>query len=197
MKQHAPGGVYVIPSLDDLRHFHGVIFIRRGPFTNGIFKFQIKLPEKYNDANTWPQITFSSYVYNPYVNAETGELDIKSAYPTWDSHRHYLVTVLTYLKKIFYIKSFGKEAKANIEARDLAKKDPAAFRKKVESCVRESQRSVYVNDPGCTAKFTEDELCHEILRDLMKKKLKEPMTVTRQQIIDCIKEAKNATKNTV
>lgn len=197
LKQHAPGGVYVIPSLDDLRHFHGVIFIRRGPFTNGIFKFQIKLPEKYNDANAWPQITFSSYVYNPHVNAETGELDIKSAYPSWDSHQHYLVTVLTYLKKIFYMKTFGKEAKANIEARDLAKKDPAAFRKKVESCVRESQRSVYINDPGCTAKFTEDELCHEILRDLMKKKLKEPMTVTRQQIIDCIKEAKKSTINTV
>jgi len=197
LKQHAPGGVYVIPSLDNLRHFHGVIFVRRGPFTNGIFKFQIKLPEKYNDTNTWPQITFSSYVYNPHVNAETGELDIKSTYPVWDPHRHYLVTVLTYLKKIFYMKTFGNEAIANIDARDLSKSDPVAFRKKVESCVRESQRSVYINDPGCTAKFTEDELCHEVLRDLMKKKLKNPTTVTRAQIIDCIKEAKSSTKNTV
>ena len=77
LKNHAPGGVYLIPSLDDLRHFHGVIFVRRGPYTNGIFKFQLRLPRKYNDVDAWPQITFSSYVYNPHVNPNTGELDLK------------------------------------------------------------------------------------------------------------------------
>lgn len=189
LKQHAPGGVYLIPSLDDLRHFHGVIFVRRGPFTNGIFKFQIRLPDRYNDVNAWPQITFSSYIYNPHVNAETGELDVRSAYPTWDPHRHYLVTVLTYLKKIFYMKTFGKDAVANKEARDLARKDPAAYRKKVESCVRESQKSVFVNDPGCTAKFTEDEICHQVLRDLMMKNLKDPSQMTRKVILEMVDEA--------
>ena len=91
-------GVYLIPSMNDLRHFFGVIFVRRGPFTNGIFKFQLRLPEKYNDVNMWPQITFTSFVYNPYVNPKTGELDIRSAYPEWNPSKHYLVTVLTYLK---------------------------------------------------------------------------------------------------
>ena len=98
LKSHAPGGVYLIPSMNNLRHFYGVIFVRRGPFTNGIFKFQLRLPEKYNDVNMWPQITFTSFVYNPYVNPKTGELDIRSAYPEWNPSKHYLVTVLTYLK---------------------------------------------------------------------------------------------------
>lgn len=44
LKSHSPGGVYLIPSLAELRTFYGVIFVRRGPFTNGIFKFQLKLP---------------------------------------------------------------------------------------------------------------------------------------------------------
>mmetsp|Transcript_11915 Transcript_11915/g.16469 ORF Transcript_11915/g.16469 Transcript_11915/m.16469 type:complete len:250 (-) Transcript_11915:325-1074(-) len=189
LKQHAPGGVYLIPSIDNLRTFHGVIFVRRGPFTNGIFKFQVTLPERYNDANAWPQITFSSYVYNPHVNVNTGELDVRVAYPSWDPHRHYLVTVLTYLKKIFYMKNFGDDAVANVEARDLARSDPAAYRKKVESCVKESQRSVFVNDPGCTARFTEEQACHQVLRELMHERLNDPATLTKNKILEMVREA--------
>jgi len=100
LKSHAPGGVYLIPSLVDLRHFYGIIFVRRGHYTNGIFKFQLRLPPRYNDQNTWPEINFSSNVFNPYVNATTGELDLKSHYPTWDPSKHYLVTALTLTKKV-------------------------------------------------------------------------------------------------
>ena len=189
LKQHAPGGVYIVPSFDDLRHFHGVIFVRRGPFTNGIFKFRLRLPEKYNDLNTWPQITFSSYVYNPHVNPKTGELDVRSAYPRWDPHRHYLVTVLTFLKKIFYVKNFGDDARANPAAKKLAKKDPEAYRKKVESCVRESQKAVFVNVPGCTARFTEETLSHRVLQDLLKRQVNEPSQVNKQVVLNIIDKA--------
>lgn len=192
LKQHAPGGVYLIPSLDNLRHFYGVIFVRRGPFTNGIFKFQIRLPEKYNDVNSWPQITFSSYVYNPFVNPETGELDVRAAYPTWDPHKHYLVTVLTYLKKIFYMKTFGEDATANSEARDLAKRDPAAYKRKVENCVKESQKLVFVNDAGCTAKFMEDKTEYQILRDLIRSQISEVGSLNRAVIMDMVKQSGEA-----
>mmetsp|Transcript_21865 Transcript_21865/g.31372 ORF Transcript_21865/g.31372 Transcript_21865/m.31372 type:complete len:222 (+) Transcript_21865:97-762(+) len=189
LKQHSPGGVYLIPSVSDLRHFYGVIFVRRGAFTNGIFKFQIRLPEKYNDLNTWPEITFSSYVYNPHVHPETGELDVKSAYPRWDPHRHYLVTVLTYLKKIFYVKTFGDDAKANPGAKKLSETDPQAYRKKVDHCVRESQKNVFINDDGCTAKFTEESLAHQVLRDLLKRQLAEPTQVNKEVVLNIIDKA--------
>eukprot|EP00542_Grammatophora_oceanica_P009570 CAMPEP_0194033484 /NCGR_PEP_ID=MMETSP0009_2-20130614/6163_1 /TAXON_ID=210454 /ORGANISM="Grammatophora oceanica, Strain CCMP 410" /LENGTH=238 /DNA_ID=CAMNT_0038674185 /DNA_START=172 /DNA_END=888 /DNA_ORIENTATION=- len=189
LRQHAPGGVYLIPSLTDLRHFYGVIFVRRGPFTNGIFKFQLKLPPTYNDLNTWPTITFTSNVFNPHVHPKTGELDVKSAYPRWDPHRHYLVTILTFLKKIFYVKTFGPDAKANKEAKKLAEKEPAAYRLKVDECVRDSQKDVFVNEDGCTAKFTEETLSHRVLRDLLKRQLVDASNVNRQVVLNIIDKA--------
>eukprot|EP00531_Pseudo-nitzschia_arenysensis_P002093 CAMPEP_0116153508 /NCGR_PEP_ID=MMETSP0329-20121206/21284_1 /TAXON_ID=697910 /ORGANISM="Pseudo-nitzschia arenysensis, Strain B593" /LENGTH=541 /DNA_ID=CAMNT_0003650425 /DNA_START=448 /DNA_END=2073 /DNA_ORIENTATION=- len=189
LKSHAPGGVYLIPSMDSLRNFHGIIFVRRGPFTNGIFKFKLDLPAKYNDTNMWPKITFQSKVYNPYVNEKTGELDVQSAYPTWDPSRHYLVTVLTYLKKIFYSKNFA-DAKANPAARELAGKDPAAYKKKVEGCVHESQKKVYVNEKGSTAKFTEEEVAHRVLRDLLKHHIRNDNQVTKQTILAQVEKSR-------
>mmetsp|Transcript_25070 Transcript_25070/g.69155 ORF Transcript_25070/g.69155 Transcript_25070/m.69155 type:complete len:230 (-) Transcript_25070:82-771(-) len=189
LKSHAPGGVYLIPSMNSLRDFYGVIFVRRGPFTNGIFKFRLNLPPKYNDVNMWPKITFSSRVYNPYVDAETGELDVQSAYPEWDPSRHYLVTVLTYLKKIFYAKTFA-DARANVEAKSLAESDPQAYKKKVEECVHESQKKVYVNDKGSTAQFTEESVAHRVLRDLLKQFIKNENQVTKQVVMAQIEKAR-------
>ena len=80
------------------------------------------------------------------------------------------------------------------EAREMAKNDFSSYRKKVESCVRESQRSVYVNEPNCTAKFTEDNACHVLLRDLMKQRMKDPNLISRQHILDCVQESMDAVK---
>jgi len=222
LKSHAPGGVYLIPSLHDLRHFHGIIFVRRGPYTNGIFKFQLVLPAMYNDHNTHPRILFhtinatddtstspkKSSVYNPHVDPITGELDVVTSYPTWDPSKHYLVTVLTFLKKIFYAKTFD-EAKANPEAKQLFTENIAEYRKKVDECVRESQKNVFVNSPQhgtvtpqspssttsesggtiCTAKFTEEQLSHRVLRDLLKANVKDPSQVSKQAILTMIDKA--------
>ena len=42
------------------------------------------------------------------VDEKTGELNIKIRYPNWDPQKHYLISLLTHLKKIFYVKSFDK-----------------------------------------------------------------------------------------
>lgn len=188
LKSHAPGGVYLVPTLSDLRHFHGIIFVRRGPFTNGVFKFQLTLPKKYNDKNQHPTILFSTPVYNPHVDPATGMLDIVSAYPVWDPSKHYLVTVLTFLKKIFYAKSFD-DAVANQEAVELQATNMAAYRAAVDACVRESQRQVFQNDEASTAVFTEEELGHRVLRDLLKQNVKDPAQVSKQAILSMIDKA--------
>lgn len=190
LKSHAPGGVYVIPSLDDLRTFYGIIFVRRGVFANGIFKFVLHLPLMYNDVDQHPRITFQSYVYNPYVDEATGELDIKTAYPNWDPSKHYLVTVLTFLKKIFYAKSFG-DAEANMEARQLAEENAAAYRAKVDACVSQSQKDVYDNEPESVAKFTEEQLSHRVLRDLLRANVKDPAQVSKTALLSMISKASN------
>lgn len=176
LKQHCPGGVYLVPSLDDLRLFHGVIFVRRGAFTNGIFKFTLRCPLAYNDIGTHPTVSFASYVYNPHVHRETGEVDVPVAYPRWDPSKHFLVTILTYVKRIFYVKDYGELTDEqrlrlpNQEALGLFQTDPEGYRRRVAECVRESQRSVFMNDPGCTLKFNEEEGCHEVLRNMMREK---------------------------
>ena len=182
LKQHCPGGVYLLPSPHSLRTFHGVIFVRRGNFTNGIFKFVLECDPRYNDVGLHPKVTFSSYVYNPHVHPVTGELDLKVAYPEWDGSKHYLVTVMTYIKRIFYLKDYdttadnGDDNAVNIESKypnqealSLCKNDPEGYRRRVSECVRESQRSVYLNEPGCTMQFKEEEACYEIFRGLMKR----------------------------
>jgi hypothetical protein len=123
------------------------------------------------------------------VNEKTGQLDIQSTYPTWDPSRHYLVTVLTYLKKIFYSKSFA-DAKANIEAKELAETDPEAYRGKVDACVRESQKNIYTNDEKSTAKFTEEQVCHRVLRDLLKHHIRNENQVTKQAVLAQIDKAR-------
>jgi ubiquitin-protein ligase len=188
LKSHAPGGVYLVPTLTDLRLFHGIIFVRRGPFTNGVFKFQLALPRLYNDKNQHPVIVFSTPVYNPHVDYDSGLLDISAAYPVWDPSRHYLVTVLTFLKKIFYAKTFA-DAVANKEAKTLQQTDAVAYRAKVDACVRESQRQVFVNDSDSTAVFTEEELGHRVLKDLLKQNVSDPTQVSKHAILSMIDKA--------
>ncbi|KAK1744934.1 ubiquitin-conjugating enzyme family protein [Skeletonema marinoi] len=163
LKSHCPGGVFIVPSLDNVRLFHGVIFIRRGVFTNAIFKFTL----------TCPPDVFSSYVYNPHVHPETGEVDMKIPYPEWIPHKHFLVTALTYIKKIFYIKDFSdlsEEAKQKLPNQDAYNKflnDQEGYRRRVAECVKEAQRSTYTSLPGSTIRFTEEDVSHQIMRDLL------------------------------
>ncbi len=176
LKQHCPGGVYLVPSHDDIRLFHGVIFVRRGAFTNGIFKFTLQCPPNYNDVNTHPTVQFSSYVYNPHVHPDTGMVDLPMAFPTWNPSKHFLVTVLTYLKRIFYIKDYNELSTdhqsllPNQEALKLFQTDGGAYRRRVQECVKESQRSIYLNDPGCTINFNKDDPRHDTLRAMMKER---------------------------
>ena len=206
LKSHAPGGVFIVPSIDNLRKFDGVIFVRRGPYMNGIFKFTLELPMMYNDVNTHPTIKFTSRVYNPYVDPETGILDMRTSYPRWDPSRHYLVTVLTFVKKIFYAKTF-EEATANLEAKELARTNPTAFTTNVHLCVTESNSSVYtkkgddsnnqdsVNSSSiqtCTLQFSEEILQHRVLRDLLKDTVKDPNSISKNYVLTLIDKAQNA-----
>jgi ubiquitin-protein ligase len=189
LKSHAPGGVYLIPSLheNEFRTFYGVIFVRRGPYMNGVFKFRLVLPQLYNDLNEHPQIIFTNTpVFSPFVDTATGALDIVTAYPRWDPARHYLVTVLTFLKKIFYAKSFD-EAIANPYAKELARTNPTAFKTQVDDCVIHSQKSVYDGIPG----FTEEKLAHRVLRELLYENIKDPNHVGKNTVLSMINKAKD------
>lgn len=44
LKLYVPSGIYILPSFDDKRIWYGTIFLRRGLYQSGIFKFTIFLP---------------------------------------------------------------------------------------------------------------------------------------------------------
>lgn len=165
LKQNAPGGVVIVPSHDDLRLWHGVIFIRKSLWANAIFKFLVHLPPAYNDHNVWPEVRFTSKVFNPFVDYETGELDLKVAFPVWDPNQHFMATVLTFVKKIFYIKDFSALKRcANREAHRLFHEDKAEFKRRVDRCVMESQETVYDDMHRSPIRFRQPAAAHDALR---------------------------------
>ena len=72
--KHAPGGVLLIPEMDNMRKFHGVIFVRRGLYRNGVFRFTMTLPLEYNSFNIYPEIIFSPPVFNPLIEPKVIQL---------------------------------------------------------------------------------------------------------------------------
>ena len=56
-----------MPEQDNIRMFHGVIFVRRGLYRDGIFRFTMELPYNYNSINSYPIITFI-----PLLDESTG-----------------------------------------------------------------------------------------------------------------------------
>ncbi len=108
LMQVAPPGVYLVPEFDNIRALHGVIFVRRGLYREGVFRFRIDLPPVYNDFNTHPLITFTPPIFNPLVDMSTGRLDltVDEALSEWHPERHFLVTALIMIKKIFYARTY-------------------------------------------------------------------------------------------
>ena len=56
LQKFCPSGVYILPQFDNIAIRHGVVFVRDRYYKNGIFKFKIKIPNKY--PNLEPQVFF-------------------------------------------------------------------------------------------------------------------------------------------
>lgn len=122
LMKHAPAGVYLMPEFDNIRRLHGVIFVRRGLYRDGVFRFVMNLPLSYNDMNTHPEIIFTPPIFNPLIDPDTGLLDLRidEYLQQWQPERHFIVTALTFLKRIFYMKSYDNFSSVpNEEARTL------------------------------------------------------------------------------
>lgn len=141
LAKNAPGGVFIMPEFNDIRKYHGVIFVKKGLYRDGIFRFTLVLPKEYNDVNTYPEITFTPPIFNPFIDPMTGILDLKQDpdKATWQPDKHYIRDALYFLKRSFYMKDFSVfENVANEEARKLFKDDKECYAELVSKCVKES-----------------------------------------------------------
>jgi len=156
LKHQAPPGVYVIPSAYSLRLWHGVIFLRKGLYKNGIFKFFLKIPESYPDNG--PKVLFISQVFHPLIDASSGELDLSIQFPKWTPNKDYIVLLLAYIKKIFYNTSFW-EARPGIRAFNQKAQqqwinDKVSFIRSCESSVTHGLEKVYENSEESSLQFS-------------------------------------------
>ncbi|KAF8822351.1 ubiquitin-conjugating enzyme subfamily protein [Cardiosporidium cionae] len=154
MQHYAPHGVYCLPSLESLLEWHCVIFVRKGIYGGGIFKFIIKIDENY--PRTSPTTIFISDVFHPLVNVSTGILDITPAFPVWNEE-HYIPLVISYVKKIFYEPEFFSSGTSNKEALYLYQDDKKLFLQKVNECVKKSQETIYDMDKHFSINFMKEE----------------------------------------
>ena len=113
-------------------------------YRNGVFHFTVKLPSEYNSLGVSPQVTFNPPVFNPLVNPTTGSMQLTlsdTLLDVWIPEKHFLATVVTAIKKMFYMKSyetFPSGCLADESARALFESNKPVFLEKVEDCVRRS-----------------------------------------------------------
>ena len=90
LKQKLPG-IYCIPSANSSLLWFGVLFIRQGPYQEGVFRsiefclnpvtdallrFQVHIPDNYPDGDV-PKVVFENHVFHPCIDPNTHQLNVK------------------------------------------------------------------------------------------------------------------------
>ncbi|KAJ2554643.1 hypothetical protein EV175_002526 [Coemansia sp. RSA 1933] len=96
---HTPRGVYVMPSLESINVWHGVMFVKRGYWRDAVVRFRIDIPREY--PRTHPVITLGTPVAHPLVRAEDGRFGLEQQFPQWVPYSDYIFHALNYLKNAF------------------------------------------------------------------------------------------------
>ncbi|XP_013188907.2 AKT-interacting protein isoform X2 [Amyelois transitella] len=137
-------GIYVIPSYENSFEWFGVIFVRAGYYEGGVFRFTITLPEKFPDESV-PVVTFSSNLYHPAVNPNTGDLNLQEVFPQWDIKRNHIWQILKYIHFIFH--NLNMKSPVNADASTMYKTNRKLFLEKVRESVVSSIDHIYDDPP--------------------------------------------------
>ncbi|GAA5811066.1 hypothetical protein MFLAVUS_004495 [Mucor flavus] len=169
---HCPLGVYVMPSSDDLYVWYGALFVHKGFYKSGTFKFRLSIPQNY--PNQPPSITFLTDMFHPLVDVN-GNVSISQQFPIWRPYQDYIFHILHYLKNMFkkvVLDGLNDKYCFNKEAYRLYRTDINVFGKLAQQCAQLSITESYLFDhfpdnnmirfsPLSEAKF--DELKAQIL----------------------------------
>lgn len=139
-------GIYVIPSKDKSLEWFGVIFVRSGLYEDGVFRFNITLPDTFPDGEH-PKVIFQSGVYHPVINENTNELYLLNGFPVWNKSEHHIWQVLKYIHWIFYYFEASISHAIDQEAAKLFKEDGEAFKRKAKQNVAKSLEQLHDPPP--------------------------------------------------
>lgn len=137
-------GIYVIPSYENSFLWYGVVFVRSGIYEGGIYRFTLTLPEKFPNEDV-PVLTFTSHLYHPSVDPNTGNLILTEVFSQWDKKRNHIWQILKYLHLIFH--NLNIKVPVNLEASVSYKTNRKLFLEKVRECVISSIDHIYDDPP--------------------------------------------------
>lgn len=155
LQEMVPPGMYIMPALDSLLTWHGVLFARQGLYRGGIFKFQLQLPEDYPESP--PELRFLSDMFHPMVDPASGNVDLGAFFPDWKAGRDYASFALPHLHRALLRREYfagSARPPLNPEAREMFINDPSTFAQRAAECARSSTQKAYDNPSGTPLQFT-------------------------------------------
>lgn len=139
-------GIFVSPSASNKFVWFGVIFIRKGIFGGGIFRFKINIPLDFPVSSDLPTVTFTQSIFHPLICHKSKELCLTRSFPDgWKRDKHSLRRVLVVLQRSFYSYDVDTDKCINSEASVLYKEHRDKFREIAKECVEASRAMVYEN----------------------------------------------------
>ncbi|KRX08347.1 Ubiquitin-conjugating enzyme/RWD-like protein [Pseudocohnilembus persalinus] len=157
-------GIYVIPKLNNIHEWEGIIFIRNGVYKMGKFKFLLIFPQQFPLEP--PEVQFVSPVYHPLVDPQNLKLDLKKLLPVWNyGNEQQLYNIFIQIKNMFmdlqylnilnsYNPQAGQDFNQNLEQ----------FYQNVMNCVEQSQKNIFQNQNANILKFSEYDAVHQSIR---------------------------------
>nr|XP_022901797.1 protein crossbronx homolog [Onthophagus taurus] len=135
-------GIYVIPSRKSCLNWFGVIFVRSGLYEDGVFRFNIVLPDTFPDGGH-PKVVFQSEIIHPVIHNSTNELHLLDGFPIWDKREHHIWQVLKYIHWIFYNFNSSLAHAINKEAVILYKENQDEYTKKLKDLIKINEQHFY------------------------------------------------------
>lgn len=156
VSRNPQSGVYVVPSLNSLQVWHGIIFLRAGPYRDGIFRFVIYLQDDFPSSR--PLLKFTTPIFHPQVHV-SGSLNLDKAFPNWLSGRNHIWQILRYMKGCFY--KADTWCAVNENAANIAHSSLDDFKTKAKQCAVDS---IVLFDDECKKDITSSDDDGNILR---------------------------------
>ncbi|VDO19130.1 unnamed protein product [Heligmosomoides polygyrus] len=162
-------GMYVVPSARDQFRWFGLLFIRRGVFGGGIFRFNIRIPHDFPNTTSLPVVKFDLFIFHPNIDPFHRRPDLTRYFPDgWKKDKHHIQNVLLVVQRLFFSFDFEPDSCANPSAAITWREDKEKFRSMAKTCVNQSRMEVYdePDDAKYLAKQCEDSRCHRLMTDV-------------------------------
>ncbi|XP_013117718.2 protein crossbronx [Stomoxys calcitrans] len=172
------GGVYVIPSFGNSLLWYGVIFVRQGLYEEGVFRFNISLPDTFPEDKTVPTVIFQNEMFHPLICPFTGTLDLSYAFPQWRFGEDHVWQILKYIQAIFIdpsecLRSSTTAKWQNNEAAELLTQNRAEYISKVKHCINANKEHLYDEPPTDDPHYITFEQYNEEIHGPIKQRIRE------------------------